>query len=213
MPQARELGTLKVVLEQIPVGAGRLEISAQFFQNNVESYINDLFKKKLFVTLYLPLEAEKLKLVPNHIIRIQFDDFVVGKERIHERIMKLTSKDSVKVGTHTEKDGSTVIVYNKVTANYREFTKEIISEGLVDIKIIEFNSNKVLLQNKLPGKYTWVSNWSIYNGDERALTKEQLNLCKQREIRPPASQDLFVEFTKPIYDQISVKIKTFYSRY
>jgi len=213
IPEAKWEATLKVVLEQIPVGAGRLEVSAQFFQSNVEAYINDLFQKKTFVRLFLPKEAEAIELVPDQIIRIQFDDFVIGNSHTREKHTNLISKDSVKVATHTEKDGSKVDVFNHVTAKLHEYKKEVVSKGLVDVKIIEFGSNKILYQEKIPGEFLWGCEWARYNGDERALTKQQIAMCNQTERYPPAPQDLFVEFTKPIYDQLTAKLNTFYSKY
>ena len=213
IPQAKELATLRVVLEQIPVGAGRLEISAQFFQNNVEAYIDNMFKSRQFLELYLPKEAEKLKLVPDQIIRIQFDDFVVGNVIFTQKTTTITSKDSVKVGDYKKPDGTTVPVLNRVTADLTTFKKEVISRGLVDVKIMEFKSKKMLLQDKMPGEFVWVSQWASFNGDERALSAQDKAMCKQREVQPPASQDLFIEFTKPIYDQVTSKLNSFYSRY
>ncbi|HOS83661.1 MAG TPA: hypothetical protein PK199_01970 [Bacteroidales bacterium] len=213
IPQAKELATLKVVLEQIPVGAGRLQISAEFFQNNIEAYINDMFKSRQFLELYLPRQAEKLKLVPDHVIRIQFDDFIVGNSKLTQKTITVTSKDSVKVGEYTKPDGTKVPVKNRVTAEYTSFRKEVISKGLVDVRVIEFATKKILMQDKMPGEFIWISEWASFNGDDRALTQQQLNMTKQREVQPPAPQDLFVEFTKPIYDQVTSRLSSFYSRY
>ena len=213
IPQAKEMATLKVVLEQIPVGAGRLQISADFFQNNIEAYLNNMFNSRMFIQLYLPRQAEKLKLVPDHIIRIQFDDFVVGNSKLTQKTVTVVSADSVKVGEYTKPDGSKVPVKNKVTAEYTTFRKEVISKGLVDVRVIEFATKKILMQDKMPGEFIWVSEWASFNGDERALSQQQLNMTKQREVQPPAPQDLFVEFTKPIYDQVTSRLSSFYSRY
>ncbi|MFW5851885.1 MAG: hypothetical protein ACOCWB_06660 [Bacteroidota bacterium] len=213
IPESKDLATLIVVLEQIPVGAGRLEISAAFFQNNVQSYINDLFERKEFVVLYLPEEAAKYKIKPDHIIRIQFDDFVVGNTIIKEKTQTVTSKDSVSVGTHTNSDGSKETVYNTVSADFTQYTKTLISKGLVDVRIIEFHTKKVLMQDKMPGEFIWETTWGRFNGDDRALSSYQIKLTKQREVPPPDPQDLFVEFTKPIHNQITSKLSSFYSRY
>jgi hypothetical protein len=48
--------------------------------------------------------------------------------------------------------------------------------------------------------------WGTLNGDERALTPEQIKLCSLRDV-PPPPQDLFVAFTQPIYGQITAKIQ------
>jgi len=65
----------------------------------------------------------------------------------------------------------------------------------------------------MPGQYVWISEWATFNGDERALSPLQLEITKQRERVPPEKQDLFIEFTKPIYNQITTKIQNFYKGY
>ncbi len=39
------------------------------------------------------------------------------------------------------------------------------------------------------------------------------SLCKQKETQPPGAQDLFLEFTRPIYDQLTSGIRGFYNNY
>jgi hypothetical protein len=59
----------------------------------------------------------------------------------------------------------------------------------------------------------WFTEWGSFNGDERALSKDQLALCDKRPAPPPPPQDLFVEFTKPIYNQVTPFLKDFYRKY
>lgn len=65
----------------------------------------------------------------------------------------------------------------------------------------------MLTQEKMPDTFTWTTQWGTFNGDERALTPEQIKLCSLRDVPPPPPQDLFVAFTQPIYGQITAKIK------
>jgi hypothetical protein len=81
------------------------------------------------------------------------------------------------------------------------------------LEIYDFRSNKTLLKEELPGEFTWVNEWASYNGDERALNKEELLLTQRREELPPAPQQLFIEFCKPIYDQFTSRVKRFYDKY
>jgi hypothetical protein len=59
----------------------------------------------------------------------------------------------------------------------------------------------------------WQSEWGTFKGDERALTKKQLDICKLREVPPPPPQDLFIEFCKPIYAQVTGNLERFYRSY
>lgn len=203
--------TVKVILEQIPVPA-RYNLSGGFFQDKVEEYLHSNYRDEGFVKFYTPQEASSANLQQaDQIMRIQFDDFSVGNVNMKEKEETVT-KDSVKVG-ETKVEGKTVPVYNTVKAKLTTYRKEVISTGLLSMLIVDAKSNGVLTHKKFNGEYRWVNSWARFNGDERALTDQQLNLCKQNEMQPPANQDLFLEFTKPIYNQLVPAIKGFYQNY
>jgi hypothetical protein len=113
----------------------------------------------------------------------------------------------------SEVDLDTTKIYTTVKATLYYYKKTTTSKGVISFKIIDAKTNALLSVEKMPGEYVWVSEWATFNGDERALTAEQLQLSKQREKVPPAAQDLFIEFTRPIYDQLVTKIKNFYTKY
>ncbi|MEX1239701.1 MAG: cell envelope integrity protein TolA [Cyclobacteriaceae bacterium] len=110
-------------------------------------------------------------------------------------------------------EGDTNKVYGTVKATLYQFTKTTTSKGIVSFRIINAKTGALLTAEKLPGEFVWVSEWATFNGDERALSPDQLKLTKLREQPAPAAQDLFIEFTKPIYDQITAKIREFYKNY
>jgi hypothetical protein len=203
--------TLKVVLEQIPV-PGRYNLSGGFFQDKIEEYVHQNYPDKGFIKFYTPVEAANSNLTkPDHILRIKFDDFSVGNVNTKEKLETLT-KDSVRVG-EAKIEGKTVPVYNTVKAKLTTYRKEVISTGLLSMVIIDARTSGVLTHKKFDGQHSWVNTWARFNGDERALTEQQLTLCKQKEIQPPDPQDLFLEFTKPIYTQLTAGLKGFYQVY
>jgi hypothetical protein len=107
----------------------------------------------------------------------------------------------------------TLKIYNTVKATLYYSRKTTTSKGIVSFKIIDAKTNALLAIEKMPGEYVWASEWATFNGDERALTSQQLQLCKQKEKVPPPPQDLFIEFTRPIYEQVTTKIRNFYKNY
>jgi hypothetical protein len=209
--KAKFEATLKVVLEQIPVPA-RYNLSGGFFQDKVEEYLHTNYPDKGFIKFYTPQEAKAASLANvDQILRIQFDDFSVGNTNLKEK-EETVSKDSVRVG-ETKIEGKTVPVYNTVKAKLTTYRKEVLSSGLLSMLVLDGKSQGVLTHKKFNGEYGWVNSWARFNGDERALTAQQLNLCKQKETQPPGAQDLFLEFTKPIYNQLVPSIKGFYQTY
>lgn len=212
LAEAEFMATLKVVVEQIPV-PGRYSLSGNFFQGKVEEFLHSQYKGSRFVRFYTPEEAktEDLRIIDQY-LQLHFDDFVVGQSRLLEST-ETFSRDSVKVGEVQLEDGSKKPVFGTVKAKYKLYRKEVSSQGLLSMRVLDANSNAVLMQKKFPGEFVWFSEWATFNGDEKALTKEQLALCNLREVPPPPPQEMFIEFTKPIFSQLTSSVRDFYSRY
>ncbi len=203
--------TLKVVLEQIPVPS-RYNLSGGFFQDNVESYLRSNFTENSFIRFYTPEEAQREQLkVADQILRLQFDDFTVGNVAMRENA-ETFSRDSVKVG-EAKIDGKTIPVYNTVKAKLTTYRKEIISNGLLSMVVVDGRTNGVLDHRKFNGQFVWITEWGSFNGDERALTDAQLKICRLQEQQPPMPQELFLEFTRPIYDQLVPALRGFYQAF
>lgn len=212
MEEAKFKATLKVLLEQIPV-PGMYNLSGGYFQDKVEEYLNTHFRSSPFVRFYNE-EAMKVEQVPyvDQYLKIQFDDFVVGETHLMSNT-ETFSRDSVIVGSITLEDGSKRNVYNTVKAKLMTSRKEVISKGLLRMQIYEAHSNALLVHKKFSSEYVWFSEWGSFNGDERALTDEQLSICGNGEVPPPPPQDLFIGFTEPIYHQLVPEINAYYSQF
>lgn len=211
LDKAKFEATLKVILEQVAVPA-RYSLSGGFFQDKVEEYLHQNYPDRGFIKFYTPEEAKNIKLPKvDQILRIQFDDFTVGNTTVNER-EETVKKDSVKVGEATV-GGKKIPVYNTVSAKLTTIRKEVVSRGLLSMIVVDGVTNGVLTHKKFSGEYSWVSSWGRFNGDDRALSDQQLALCKKREQQPPVPQDLFLEFTRPIYNQLIPALQGFYRNY
>lgn len=209
--KAKDVATLKIIVEQIPLPS-RYNLSGGFFQDRVEEFLHTQYTDQSFVKFYTPLEAQAVQLPQvDQILRIQFDDFSVGNISLKEK-EETFSKDSVKVG-EVKMEGKLVPVFNTVKAKLTVIRKEVLSNGLLSMVIVDAKTNGILSHRKFNGEYVWLNSWAKFNGDERALSDQQLGLCKQREIQPPGVQELFLEFTKPIYNQLIPALRGFYQNY
>lgn len=208
---ARDLATLKVLVDQIPVHSRSFGLSHEFFQNRLNEFLD---RKQIseFIRFYSPAEADRARLDnPDHVVVLQFDDFVVGQTYVKEHTREV-SLDSVIVGTVKVGD-ETKDVYGTVEAEYTTFSKYIDSRGLLDMKIYDGRTNRILFQRKMPGEYQWLTEWATYKGDKRALTKEELDLTDLREAPSPNPQFLFQQFCEPIYSRASQHFSSFYRNY
>jgi len=203
--------TLKVIVEQIPV-TQRYQLTSDFFLNQVIESLKSN-RPNEFVEYYSPESAENAGINnPDQLLRMNFDEFTIGQVYDKETVREF-SRDSVEVGSVTMPDGTKQKVFNTVKAKLTTNRRELISNGILDVMIIDFQMNNVISQRKFPGQFIWFTEWGFFNGDERALNKDQLALCKKKPYSPPGPQDLFIEFTKPIFNQVSPFLKSFYSKY
>ena len=198
---------LKVVVEPVEVQRGVYALSNEYFQNKIFEYLEN-YESKSFIKFYTPKQAKREDLVPDQILTLSFDDFVVGQTYVKERIEEV-KRDSVKIGTSSDKKD----VYGTVTAKVSIFDKTITSIGLLDFRVLDWRTKNIISQEKMPGTFVWKDQWGTYRGDERALSDAYLRIANKREGPLPAPQALFLEFTKPIFSQLTGKIRNFYSRY
>ncbi|MCO6463662.1 MAG: hypothetical protein J5I52_05885 [Saprospiraceae bacterium] len=201
--------TLKVCVQK-PMTPGQYQLTADFFYNNLMSKIAGVTRDK-FIRFYTYEEAKNEGLKsPDQILLLNFEDFSVGNMVESKNTYEVT-KDSVLVGTTTINDKKQD-VYGTVKAKFTNYKREVISQGILSVQIMDANNNRVLEHNSFPGKYVWVNEWASFNGDERALNDDQKKKVNSVSLMPPPHQDLFIQFTKPIFDQTVSFVNRFYTK-
>jgi hypothetical protein len=208
MLNAKEMATIKVILETIPAPSVKYKLSSEFFYDQVFKYLNNQYGPNSFVNVYSPYQADKETLNnPDFVINMEFFDYSVGnlahseKEENLENKVKIESKDTTRVQYKTYK------------AKLKTFTDQVVSGGTLRVRIVEPSTDKLMLDEMVPGSFTWVNEYAMFVGDEEALSQKQFDLTKRKVSPLPPEQDLFVEFTKPIYSQVITKFNHFFRRY
>jgi hypothetical protein len=212
MEEALNLGSVHVVVEQPRINSRMFQYSNEFFQGKIDEFLNTNRRMNKFIRFYSPTEAKNTNLKPDHVVRLEFIDFIVGESMLNSDKSTVTSKDSVKTGEATI-DGKKVSVYGKVSAQLIKYRKAVRSRGILLMEVFDYQSNRSLMREEIGGEYNWGTEWASFNGDERALTDNEKRLCQRREELPPPPQQLFIEFCKPIYDQTTSKLRRFYDKF
>jgi hypothetical protein len=212
--EALEIATLKVLVEHMPVHLRRYEVSNDYFRDEVYNFLEKDNRLNPYVRFYRPEEVDDQFFEEiDHIMRIEFIDFSVGQVARDSETREVFSKDSVKIGDTKLPNGQTVPVYGIVKARFTSYRKTVESGGEIEIRIEDARTGRLLDAERFGGTYVWTDNWASYNGDERALTSDQSRLARRRESIPPHDQDLFLEFTKPVYDRLTDHIRRYYRGY
>ncbi len=207
LDEAYWAAVIKVVVKPVELNSNYYQLSNQYFQDQVNQFMAN-YQQNKFVIFYSEQQAAIQKIVPNQVLRLSFDDFVVGQTYVKEKVEKL-KKDSVLI-SDTRANGK---VYGSVYATLSIFNKKVASTGVLDLTISDWQTGKIINRKKIQGTYIWQDQWASYRGDDRALTRQDFAMTRKREVLPPAPRLLFVEFTKPIYAQLVDEVNSFYSRY
>lgn len=208
MEIAKEMATIKVVVEAITIHSPKYRLSSEFFYDQVFEFLNHEFPSNGFVRFYSPGKAEKMNMnIPDIILQMEFYDFFVGnlKQHIKEEEITKRVKKETKDSTRTD--------YITYKAKLKTFTDEVHSGGSLEVKIIDFPQNQIIRNKLLPGSFAWVNDYAIFAGDEEALNNNQLALTKKRATPIPSEQALFIEFTKPIFEQLTHELRYFFRKY
>lgn len=202
--------TLRVLVER-PITAGKYQLSAEFFSNNLIAEITRQSQHK-FIRFYTIEEAQSLKMNnPHQFLIFDFTDYTIGNVRETIKTQEL-KRDSVVVGK-VNVDGKSYNAYNTVYAKFTTNRREILSAGVLSVRIIDAPTNRILQHQNFVGEYVWYTEWSSYSGDERALSDKQKRMTQLQPQLPPPHQDLFIEFTKPIYSQVLTFVRSAYRNY
>ena len=208
LERAKEMATLKVIVEAAIVRSPKYKLSSEFFYNQVFEYLNNKFPKQGFVNFYSPQQAEHYQIEhPDFIVKMEFYDFSVGNLSRKEKEENLTKRVEI------NKADTTKVEYKTYKAKLKTYTDEVLSGGRLKYKIIDFQNDNLLRDNLIPGSFTWVHEYALFVGDKEALSKEQLELTKNKVLPLPPEQDLFIEFTKPIYEQLTTQLDQFFRKY
>lgn len=208
--EARFMGTYRILV-QSPLTSQKYQYSADFFYNNLMADLIKTTRNRL-IRFYSAEEATSEKMNQPHLyLMLDFQDFSVGNLRESENTIEV-KRDSVVVGT-VKVEGKTYNSYATVKALLTTFKRDVISGGILSVNIIDANTNRNIQMKNFAGEYVWTSSWANFKGDDRALSQKQIDMCDKKPAFPPAHQDLFVEFTRPIYSQALPYLTSFFNRY
>jgi hypothetical protein len=202
--------TIRVVVEKLPyIGDQYQENENRFYDKVFADLIRNSQGK--FLKYYKPQEAEKLKIAPLNVVKMQFVDFSVGNIYEKETEKEFVS-DTLIIGT--SKDGKGVLhnVSGTVKAKVTIHEREIVSRGTLNLKIVDFQTNSMIENRQFPGEYVWRNDWATYNGDERALPENIKKMVKAKQLLPPPTQELFILFSDPLGAKASSFLKSYYQK-
>ena len=205
--QARYAATMRVVVRK-PVTNALYSLDADFFYDKL---MDDITRRTYrdMVRFYTPEEAGALGMNdPHEYLVLDFEDFTVGNSRESSDSFEV-KRDSVLIGT-TKVHGRDREVYGTVKARVTLYRIEIMSKGILSVKMVDPHSGRVTRHRNFAGQSVWATEWAGFNGDERALDDDLIELTLRKPLPPPPPQELFASFAMPLYDKAAKYIGSVY---
>jgi predicted nucleic-acid-binding protein len=208
MEIAKDLATYKVIIEAATVQSRTYKLTSEFFYNQVFEFLNNKYPERSFVNFYSPQQAERFQISqPDFIVKMEFFDFLVGNLVRNQKEEELIKRVQV------ETKDTTRVTYKTYKAKLKTFSDKVISGGRLNYRIIDFQTDNLLRDKLIPGSFIWENQYAIFVGDKQALSEKQFELTQNKALPLPPHQDLFIEFTRPIYENLCDDLDRFFRRY
>ena len=212
---SKQAATYTVVVEQIPIFSEAYVLSAAFFYDRVMGMLKYSFPDKGFVNFYSENEAGNYGIEhPDMILKMNFYDFHIGRNQHSESEQPLSRSVEEKVKV-TKKD---TIYYETKVRNYKGTIKvindQVLTEGILRAEVYDFQGNdQVLMTERIPGQFIWNNSYGVFVGDKEVLDSNHAALLNNHAYPPPSPQQLLMEFSRPVFDQLTNRLKVFFRKY
>ncbi len=163
-----------------------------------------------FVKFYSTWETQRLNIVPDEIVELHFTQINIGSIKDNYSTKEVLRDVVVKETVY--KADSVIKQYAKVKANITTTQRTMSSQGNLSINIRD-SKGKWLWSDNVVGNSSWSTEFSSYNGDERALSDEDKLLLNKVQDTPPREEDIMKCIQESIYSDFVYRIRKYYSRY
>ena len=163
-----------------------------------------------FVKFYSTWETQRLNIVPDEIVELHFTQINIGSIKDNYSTKEVIRDVVVKETVY--KADSVIKQYAKVKANITTTQRTMSSQGNLSINIRD-SKGKWLWSDNVVGNSSWSTEFSSYNGDERALSDEDKQLLNKVQDTPPREEDIMKCIQESIYGDFVYRIRNYYSRY
>jgi len=163
-----------------------------------------------FVKFYSSGEARSKNIEPDQLMDIRFSSFHIGRTRDEKKVRDVSRQVIVKEIVY--RPDSVVKEYATVHAKITTTQRSMLSEGNLQITIRDGNGRRLWSDN-LNGSHRWVTEFSTFTGDERALSDSDKQLINRRAGDSPDEWQIMQHIFNEIQNNLYHRVRDYYSRY
>jgi hypothetical protein len=99
-----------------------------------------------------------------------------------------------------------------VNATVRVTRRIIDSRGVMDYRITDAATQRMITYDRVASQYTWENLTGTYSGDSRALSDKDLAIIRGAYSNQPSYDELYHELTRQIMTEFSYRMRNLYAR-
>ncbi|ASZ13207.1 hypothetical protein KTO58_08300 [Chitinophaga pendula] len=209
--EAYQLAVFNVVVSEVDMLNTTYKFSADWMRDDLTRTLQQKVGNRFVEFTNEWLARNNSQLRPDQYLDLRIYDFAVGQTFV-DRYEREVSRQ-IEVSSKTDTTGKVIRRYEVVKGTIYITKKTVVTGGYLDFRVLDAASKTVLIQDRIPGNYTWVNQIGTFRGDERALSDEDRKLLGGVDGFPPPAQELFKAFAQPVFERLAHELQYFYNRY
>lgn len=205
--QAYDLALVNVVVNKFDQRfGGYYNINASYFQDDVVNNLNSI-GNSYYYKFYGTNDPRSGQVRVDQFMEINVYDIRFGQLASNSYSYNV-SKD---ITVQDEKDPK-VKKTTTVTATVNVTRRIIDSRAMMDYRINDEISHRMLAYDRVGAQYTWEKLTGSYTGDSRALSDKDWAIVRGAYNNPPAYEELYRELTRRMMTEFSNRMRTIYGK-
>ncbi|MBN9297962.1 MAG: hypothetical protein J0I41_13185 [Filimonas sp.] len=202
--EAYVLAITNVIVNKLDQRFGYYNINGAFFENDLLWNLNSIGKNNYYI-FYNINDSRASNIRVDQYMDINMYDIWFSNLATNTYSYNVSKSVPVK---NDKLPNSTSNV--TVTATVYVTRRIINSRAVMDYRITDAKSQRIISSNRIPAQYTWESLTGRYTGDSRALGDKDWAIIRGVYNNRPSYDDLYRELTRQMMNQFTFSMRSIY---
>ncbi len=210
--EAKDFATVHILLAPMDAGGGYRYNTSYAFRNfetdlirNIRNGINNEFLN--FMTAW---DSRSTQTEPDEVVEMRLGSFQIGRPYDESKTRTVTKEVVVKETVYSK--DSVVKEYAKVVARITTTKRLLVSTSELFIDVRDAG-RMTLWRDNARAEHRWLTEFSTYTGDERALSESDKALLKGKPEQPPREDDIVERLLNRLAGNTTQRLRDYYNRY
>ena len=164
-----------------------------------------------FVKFYTEYEARSKDVEPDQIMELNLSRISIGQPYDNKTTKEVSKQVVVKEIVY--KEDSVKKEYGTVKAKIITTKRTLVSQGDLYITVRD-TKGRTIWNDRFTGEHKWETQFTSYTGDERALSEsDKTSLNQNSNSNPPAEDKIMEDLMRQIQNDLSYRLRNYYTRY